>query len=207
MQHKEKMMNNIIKKCLKKYGIKYLILYCFISTSANATLISLESASNQVFQNEIIELELWARNLNGELISGFEFDINFNPIVTFQGVTFGSLLGDNLDSIQFVTPFSSSINIAEASFLFDADLFSLQGGNDFLLASFRFLAVDLNTAIFSVGSSDVIGANYAPISILTSPELSIDIATQQVPEPNTLVLLFIALISGLLLHRNCQVQI
>ena len=200
-------MNNIIKMCLKKYGIKYLILLCFISTSSNATLISLESASNQVFQNEIIELELWARNLNGELISGFEFDINFNTIVTFQGATFGSFLGNNLDSIQDVISFSTYINIAEASFLFDADLFSQQGGNDFLLASLRFLAVDLNTANFSVISSDVIGANYTPISILTSPELSIDIVAQQVPEPNTLVLLFIALISGSLLHRNCQVQI
>lgn len=201
-------MNNLITMYLKKYGIKCLILFCFISTSSNATLISLESASNQVFQNEIIELELWARNLNGELISGFEFDIYFdNASTAFQGVTFGSLLGDNIDSIQDVSSFATYINIAELSFLSDTDLLTQQGGNDFLLASLRFLAFDLNSAIFSASSIEVIGANYVPISVFTSPELNIDIVAQQVPEPNTLILLFIALLSAALLHRNCQVQL
>ena len=204
---KERSMNTklSIKRLFFWSSSALLTLFLMLwQVQANATIIGLESSAASLQQNQQFTIDLWARDLGTNVVSGFDMDIGFdNTAILFQSASFGSLLGDGFDSIQDVVNLGSVINLAELSFLFESDLFALQGGADFILGSLTFVANQTGTTQISIFDSMVTGAD--PFTTTFSGQansLTFNVASAQVPEPASWLLFFFALFTGRLARNK-----
>lgn len=190
------------------------LMSMFMMSPSHALLVSLETDSNQVFSGEQVILQLWARDLGSDIVSGFDLDVNFEQnIVGFDSQVFGDALGDGIDSVQDAVQAGGAINLAEVSFLSDAELESLQsngaGRVDVLLARLFFTANSVGNAEFSLGFDAVFGglfgAGVADLSFeLPLQPLLIEVQAalpNPVPEPETLAIVLIML-GGLAAKRE-----
>lgn len=79
--------------------------------------------------------------LGGDAIAAYDIDLTFdNNAFSVLDVTFSGLLGDFAadETDQYWDSAGSILDLYEVSFLSDADLVALQGGNDFTLLSIKF---------------------------------------------------------------------
>lgn len=188
-------------------GILCLLLM-LLAPPSKALLISLEAADTSVASGEQIGLQLWARDLGTEIVSGFELDVNFNSsLMGFDNSLFGDALGNGIDSLQDSLQRSGSINLAEISFLSDAELEGLQsnGGSrvDVLLASLFFTGSSVGIAEFSLSFDPVFGGVFGS----GATDLTFDLPSQPilievqaalaapVSEPNQFAMILMMLIS------------
>lgn len=181
-----------------------ILLLMIWQVHANATLISLETTTLNLSQNQQFTIDLWARGVGTDVVSGFDVDISIdNAAVLFQSATFSSLLGDGIDSIQEVTDSGSIINLAELSFLFEDELLALQGGADFILVSFTFLVDQIGSAQISISNSLLTGADTFSAAFSGSANsLTFDISAAQVAEPQTGLLFVLSLLAGRLMRKT-----
>ena len=181
----------------KSWGLVALftLLLTFWHGKASAVFLSLESTAVSPSQGQQLTVDLWARDLGTDVVSGFDADLVFDPAaLSFQSASFSSLLGDGIDSIQDATDFGNSINLAELSFLFESDLSALQSGADFILASVTFVIGQAGLTQLSISNSMVSGAD--PFTTTFSGpanSLAFNVSAAQVPEPVSSLLLLLGL--------------
>lgn len=166
------------------------------SFAGNAAFISLETNNANVEVGDNINVDVWIRDLGAEFVSAFDLDLSFdNTLVQYTNTMFGPFLGNNVDSVQGVIAGGSSINIAELSFLFDAELDDLQRDPvnriDFVLASIQFSAEQVGVAGFNISFDPFFGGVFGELAdpvTFTLPQnpllVNITQSTTPVPEPN-----------------------
>ncbi|NCP65436.1 MAG: hypothetical protein GW836_12405 [Paraglaciecola sp.] len=185
----------------------YLLLFMatmFTTSPAKASLISLETDTSSVFLGEQIDVNIWIRDLGSEFVSAFSLDLLVDTSlvsVNAAGSLFGDKLGGGIDSIQDVFDLGGIINVAELSFLLDAELDLLQqlAGTrvDFLLATLVFDTTALGVANFSLDFDPLFGGVVGEAGALLNSELplqALQVAIvarpiNPVPAPSTLGML------------------
>jgi hypothetical protein len=185
----------------------YLLLFMatmVTSSPAKASLITLETDVSSVFLGEQIDVNIWIRDLGSELVSAFSLDLLVDTSlvsVNAAGSLFGDKLGGGIDSIQDVFDFGGIINVAELSFLLDAELDLLQQvagtREDFLLATLVFDTAALGVANFSLDFDPLFGGVVGEAGVLLNSELplqALQVAIvarpiNPVPVPSTLGML------------------
>ena len=161
---------------------------------AKATVISLETNSLTLNQQENFTVELWARQLNSEIISAFSLDIAFDENnLQIQQVSFADELGAGLDSLQSETTTTGLSMLSELSFLSDIELNQLQNGDSVRLAVLEFRTLFAGTTSLSINNVNTIGSNFMPLMASVAPPLEISIEAQAVSAPKISLLLFLAL--------------
>lgn len=185
-----------------------LLIFIAWQTPVHATLISLETSTTNPAHNSVFSIDIWARNLGTDIVSGFDIDIHFDSnALVFQSASFSSLLGDGIDSLQDALLQGSVINLAELSFLFEDQLNALQNGTDFILGSLTFAASELGSTAISLSDAFVTGADlFAPTFSGPGNTLTVEVSPSQVPEPATWLLVLFAWFTWRLLIKNSQLQ-
>jgi hypothetical protein len=159
----------------------YLLLFIatmFITPPAKASLITLETDVSSVFLGEQIDVNIWIRDLGSDFVSAFSLDLLFDSsLVSVNAASsfFGDKLGDGIDSIQDIFDFGGIINVAELSFLLDAELDALQQAAgvriDFLLATLVFDTGALGVANFSLDFDPLFAGVVGEAGVLLDSEL------------------------------------
>jgi hypothetical protein len=190
----------------KKRIIAIICLFASVGIlPVQATVISLEGTSPEVEVNNWIDIQVWVRDLNTDIISGFDIDITFDDsVLTFDESSFGTLLGDNINSFQSTVLTGNTINVAEVSLLFDSELQLLQASSDFMLASLRFWGTAVGLGGASITMTDVVGENFTSLQVDIGQFFSITVIpdpSRQVPEPSSWTLGLIALLL-MILHTK-----
>lgn len=136
----------------------------------------------------------------------------FNVLVSASGVSDDDLLSFGFDLVFDATEFTFTSATIGADFMDDSDLlantdvagsvFEAIGGDDILLATLSFTAnmegENLSLGIFGdifTGVEGLITYSLDPIDITQNIAVSVDSSTTQVPEPATVVLVFMGLMS------------
>ncbi|MEN6348685.1 MAG: VPLPA-CTERM sorting domain-containing protein [Syntrophomonas sp.] len=148
----------------------------------------------------------------GEIVSAYDFDIAYNSsIVTAIGVTFGTMLGDELlfEALTSFNFFSGVVDLAEVSFLSDTDLALLQGAGPITLATLFFSGDNPGTSPLSfinygLGGNDIKGAENIPYDspILNDGSITVRGGGAPVPIPAAVWLLGSGLIGLVGLRRK-----
>lgn len=118
------------------------LLWVLLAHSAAANIIEFRPQTVDVNLGETVAVDVFASNLDGEIISAYDLDITYDSLVlAATGVTFAGGLGDPLffevfESFDLSMP--GLIDLAQLSLLPDALLFGMQGGDELLLATIVF---------------------------------------------------------------------
>jgi hypothetical protein len=173
------------------------------SAPALAMGFKLSPGSQTVNQGGTASVDIVATPGPQEIVAAYDFDIAYDAsIVTATGVTFGTWLGDE-SLLEAFTDFDLStlglIDLAEVSFLSDADLALLQGGGEITLATLTFTGDNSGTSLiqfinYGSGGNDVKGASNTPYGSPGLTNGSITVVSTGVPEPSTLLLLGLGLL-------------
>lgn len=148
-----------------------LLLFCIsmmaIPMQANAVSFSFSPSTGNINIGDSISLDLVIGELGdtGPLsLGGFDLGIGYNAsILTFDSVSYGSLLGD-IDPLAFETDiFTDSsvlgtLNLSEISFLSSLELDTLQSAS-FTLATLEFSGLAAGTGSIMTGSGDLTDAD------------------------------------------------
>ena len=199
-------------KKLFSYGLFFLI-YITTSQYASAITINIVPDSQTVQVGDAFNLDVVVSGLSSanEIVSAYDLDISYDTsILNATAVSFGSYLDSPLyPSIQdSVLP--GTVNIAELSFLFDDEL-ALQQTDSFTLATLSFDALMAGVSAIAFVADPVYGIDVKGRNAQILP-LGVNNATVtvnsiiNVPEPNTLALMLIALV-GLSIRQFNRRQI
>jgi len=158
-----------------------------LAAPASAVSLNIAPAGNVV--NIVVS------GLGSDVIAGFDMDLAFDSgSFSVLDVTFSGLLGGVDESDQYWDSAGGIVDLYEVSFLLDAELFALQGGNDFTLVSILFDG-DVSNADFRLiwdALNDVkCGENRVCYPVAT-------------PEPGSLALLGLGLL-GMAIGRRRRV--
>jgi hypothetical protein len=170
------------------------------SAPALAMGFKLSPGSQTVNQGGTASVDIVATPGPQEIVAAYDFDIAYDAsIVTATGVTFGTMLGGPSDSLQDAVLTPGLIDLAEVSFLSDADLALLQGGGEITLATLTFTGDNSGTSLiqfinYGSGGNDVKGASNTPYGSPGLTNGSITVVSTGVPEPSTLLLLGLGLL-------------
>ena len=201
-------------KKLFSYGLFFLI-YITTSQYASAITINIVPDSQTVQVGDAFNLDVVVSGLSSanEIVSAYDLDISYDTsILNATAVSFGSYLDSPLyPSIQdSVLTNPGTVNIAELSFLFDDEL-ALQQTDSFTLATLSFDALMAGVSAIAFVADPVYGIDVKGRNAQILP-LGVNNATVtvnsiiNVPEPNTLALMLIALV-GLSIRQFNRRQI
>lgn len=190
------------------------ILSAFSASKANALIINLSTTNNSVDVNQPISLQVWASDLDPDIITAYDFDIGYdNSLVSFVGATFGDLLGFNsFGSIADAVDFGSSVNVGEVSFLSDAELTDLQVTNNpsgmFMLAQLDFTSLAAGVANFNIMTNSAFGQGFFGANFISYDQVintaSVDVTISQQAQPVSVApmhMFFVGMFALLMLLR------
>lgn len=198
-----------------KKAVFYILFLSFCVTNmqnASAIMIDIVPTSQTVQAGDAFDVNVVVSGLSAanEIVSAYDFDISYDSsVLAATTVSFGQYLNlsNMLDSFQDVILTNPGIiDFAEVSLLFNNEL-AAQQPDSFLLASLSFQAVGVGISqlLFvsdPVGGIDVKGRNYSPLTVdVTGTQVTVSPAAS-VPEPNTFLLMLIALIALPLIKKN-----
>jgi hypothetical protein len=179
---------------MKKFLIiATLILSTTFGNNAKAGLITVSVDQDNILDGEMIELTLNATGF--ELFDVFSLNVDFDTSVfSFLPATFISDL--ELDGIFATNQVASGLAISYTGFF--------PSSGDFLLGQFKLSALDNGFSSFSLLVNEFGLVDFATFE-LTSVNADVSKpAFASVPEPGTLSIMFISLISLLSLKRKRQ---
>ncbi|SEM80876.1 VPLPA-CTERM protein sorting domain-containing protein [Syntrophus gentianae] len=183
----------------------------FSSASALALIIGFSPSSQTINQGGTALVDITATfESTSEIVSAYDFDVSYDSsILTATSVIFGTMLG-NETLFEASTDFNllpGVIDLAEVSFLADADLASLQGAGPITLATLSFSGDNFGMSSlmfinYGSGGNDVKGASNIQYGSPTLNGGSITVAP--VPIPAACWLLGSGLMGLVGLRRNFQ---
>ncbi len=183
------------------------------ASPANADIIEFRPQSLVAGLGETIALDIFATDLDGEIVSAYDLDITYDSLIlSAVGVTFGSSLGDPLffDVLEaFEVSVPGLIDLAQLSLLPDDLLFAMQGGGDVFLATvvFETLAAGVSSLDFVFDAfNDVKGFDAAVLPVTGIAGQVVVESPVAVPEPPPAALLLTGLVLLILQRRRCRVQ-
>lgn len=197
---------------MKKTALVALVVLT-ISGTARAALIELVPASTTVSLGEQFDLALTISGLGDGVapsVGTYDVDVSFDPSVLQPlSVAIGDpVLGDQLDlfglgSILSVTPSAGMLNLFELSLDLPTDLDDLQAPA-FTLATLTFQAIDLGVSSVTPGLNALGDSLGSPIDFqATGAQVNVR-GSQQAPEPNSLALLVLGVVTAFGLRRRCH---
>lgn len=186
------------------------VIGIFSSAPAVAMQLGFAPSSQTINQGGTAAVDIIATLGAGEIVSAYDFDIAYNAsIVTATAVTFGTMLGGPLDSIQSAFGTSGLVDLAELSFLSDTDLALLQGAGPITLATLFFSGDNPGTSPLSfinygLGGNDIKGIENIPYDspILNDGSITVRGGGAPVPIPAAVWLLGSGLIGLVGLRRK-----
>ena len=131
-------------------------------------------------------------NLGGDIVAAYDIDVKYDAMaLSFVGLSFGSGLGVwnadlDLSEVLNLGPddLGGVVDFAAVSFLSDADLLTLQGGDKVVLATLEFNGQDLSSLQF---------VNWGRTNDVKGSDNRVIIPGGQIPEPATYALVGLAL--------------
>jgi hypothetical protein len=189
----------------KKMFYLLFILFCITSIqNASAIMIDIVPADQTVQAGGVFDVDVVVSGLSAanEIVSAYDFDISYDDsILAATAVSFGQYLNlsNLLDSFQdTILTNPGIVDFAEVSLLFDTDLIAQQP-DSFLLASLSFQAIGVGISQLQfvsdpVGGTDMKGIGASPLTVdVGGSQIMVNPAVS-VPEPNTMILMLIALV-------------
>ncbi len=175
-------------------------------------ILNFSPNSQTVLLSGQASVDIVASNLQNEFIGEFDFIASWDSsILSLANVSFGSLLGDGTNSIQseITDNVAGSSILAEVSFLSSADLFLSQPGTgNFILATLVFdtLTVGLSdlTLTQNISGGGFLGDGGGLLLAANANPGSINVVAASVPEPGTLFLIGIGLLTILTLRQRAK---
>lgn len=170
------------------------------ATLANATTIEFRPQTVVAGPGETIALDIYATELDGEIVSAYDFDITYDSLILSAiGVTFATALGDAfffevLEAVDVSVP--GLVDLAQLSLLPDDLLFAIQGGSEVLLATVLFdtLAAGTSSLDFVFDAfNDVKGFDAAILPVTGTAGRVIVEVPVTISEPPSWALLLIGL--------------
>lgn len=167
--------------------------------------LSVQPIMSSFSSGQSFDVEIKIAGLDSDDLSGFDFKLNFDPIVLqFQSYSLGVELADPQFGVFDLSDDSNvgagELSLAEVSFLSD---FSVQP-EAFTLANVTFLAQQSGTSPLTLSNVELVdgtsSANFLAVSKLADGSVSID--SVPVPLPGTLLLMPLGL--GLLAVRRLR---
>jgi PEP-CTERM motif len=131
-------------------------------------------------------------DLGGDIVAAYDLDVKYDSsALSFVGLSFGAGLGVwnadlNLSEVLNLGPddLGGVVDFAAVSFLSDADLLALQGGDKVVLATLEFNGGDMSSLQF---------INWGRTNDVKGADNRVIIPGGQVPEPATYALVGVAL--------------
>lgn len=103
--------------------------------------VQLTPSMTNVTTGQTVTVSVDVTDLGGQIVSAYDLDVGFTSgLLSWTQTLFGGLLGGPSDSLQDSSESSGVVDLAELSFLPDADLDALQPGDTVHLADLEFLA-------------------------------------------------------------------
>ena len=152
--------------------------------SAQAATLSLAPTPIVVNVGSSFVIDLRIADLAGAEVGGFDVDLAFDPtLLSFSGVTFSTLLGDEAlgEILTDVITSVGTLNLAAVSLLSPQALDALQS-DPVLLASLSFEAVGVGSGSLLITSAELSDALAAGITLGAFVPVPLQVA---VPEPAT----------------------
>ncbi len=140
-------------------GLALLLLSALAATPASAATIGFDPVDQTVDLGAVATVDVLVSGLAGEIVSAYDLDILYDSsIVAATGVVFTTSLGDEF-LFEVLNDFDVSIpgvvDLAQLSFLLDAELFAIQGGDSVVLASIVFEAIGVGSTALDFVLDDV----------------------------------------------------
>jgi hypothetical protein len=167
-------------------------LALFAVATAQAAVISFSPPTQTVGLGGSGSVDIVVSGRGGDDIGAFAFKVLFDPsIISATSVTFGSELGDPiLDAISSAdVSVPGTADVAEVSFLLDADLLSLQTTDSFVLATVNFDAIGLGLTALTFSGVELSDGNANLLTGVVAGTGSVRV----VPEPGSLALVAVCL--------------
>lgn len=195
------------KKIIFKGMVFFLLLMGYQSAFATV-ILDFSPNSQTVLLSGQASVDIVASNLQNEFISGFDFNTRWDSnILSLANVSFGSALGSpSLPSVTIDNSLGFS-NLADISFLFD--LTSVQSGTgSIILATLVFDTLTVGVSDLSltgnIPGGGFLSDEYGFLLATSANSGSINVITATIPEPGTLFLLGIGLLTVLSIRQRSK---
>jgi hypothetical protein len=204
---------------MKKVLFFLFVSFCITNMQyAPAIVIDIVPTSQTVQAGDAVDVDVVVSGLSAanEIVAAYDFDISYDDsILAATAVSFGQYLDDPLfpGFFSFQSAFLTNpgiVDFAENSLLSDDEL-AAQQPDSFLLASLSFKAIGagISQLLFApdpMFGIDVKGKGALPLTVdVTGAQVTVNPAVS-VPEPNTLLLMLIALIALPLIKNICVTE-
>ncbi len=194
----------------KKPFLQGLLLYVLTLPAQAAIVVSVNTNTQQVSTDDIVDFTIDISGLDGNLALGsYELSIGFDPaLLQFNSAAFGDpLLGDQLDlaglglNVPSALAGVDSVNLIEFS-LDDPATLTAQQADFFRLATLSFLALAEGNGLLTVSANSLSDADANALFADTqNAPLTIANAVNTVPEPSEIALIALSGLGFLLVRK------
>lgn len=174
---------------------------------AHAATIGFSPSSTTVTLGDSFSVGIVISDLSGEIVSAYDLDLIYDDsIILATGVTFGPLLGEEsfFEVFNFAdVSLSGVVDLSQLSLLLDADLFALQGGDSFILATLDFdtVAEGISALDFDFSFPNEVAGSDGQVLDVASNSGSV---TVPIPEPTGALLFALGCMVAFVEIRNRQ---
>jgi hypothetical protein len=195
--------NDIVRAAIVSFA-------ALVSVPAQAVLISFDPVTSTVVEGDTFDVGIRVSGLEDgqdEIVSGFDLDVFFDSsILLITAFTSGAELGPFPLELIDLNP-KGLADLLVLSILKDDELAAAQG-DSVLLGRLSFTAIGVGKSLLDFGTDPVFGQNVvgrggASLPVTTRTGL---VTVVSVPEPETLALLFPAVLLFLLAQRRRRSQ-
>lgn len=182
-----------------------LLTALLVSLSTQATILSVELNQDSYQIGDVLTADFIISDIEEDsggfqkLLATFDFNVSWdNSIIQYAATSFGNKLNVGAGSDQFSDVFPDSLGLSEISYAWWDELLAVQDGlTSFVLASVDFTVIGNGSGILNltnVAFGDDFGDAFTQVSSSDKAYAVTSGNPVDVPEPASLMLMFMALI-------------
>ncbi|MCJ8296129.1 MAG: PEP-CTERM sorting domain-containing protein [Colwellia sp.] len=182
-----------------------LLTALLVSLSTQATLLTVELNQDSYQMGDVLTANFIISDIEEDtlgfqkLLATFDFNVAWdNSIIEYVSTSFGNKLNVGAGSDQFSDVLADSLGLSETSYAWWDELLPVQGAlSSFILASVDFTVIGNGSGMFNLANvafGDDFGAVFTDVGSSDNAYVVTSTNPVDVPEPASLMLMFMALI-------------